>query len=72
MSDATPEPTKPTARRYVQVALNLPLRREFTYALPDGVDASPGNRVRVHFHGRKLGGVVTEVSDTTDLPVSKV
>jgi primosomal protein N' (replication factor Y) (superfamily II helicase) len=28
--------------------------------------------VRVHFHGRKLGGVVTAVSTTTDLPAAKV
>ena len=65
---ADPEP----ARTYVQVALNLPLRREFTYALPAGVTARPGNRVRVNFHGRALGGVVTAVGDTTDLPPSKV
>jgi primosomal protein N' (replication factor Y) len=58
--------------RYVQVALNLPLRREFTYALPRGVQARPGNRVLVQFHGRKLGGVVTAVSDTCDLPPQKV
>lgn len=57
---------------YVQVALNLPLRREFTYALPRGASARPGNRVLVHFHGRKLGGVVTAVSDTCDLPPAKV
>ncbi|MEZ6037531.1 MAG: primosomal protein N' [Planctomycetota bacterium] len=56
----------------MQVALNLPLRREFTYVLPDGITASPGNRVRVNFHGRKLGGVVTAVSDTTDLPIAKI
>ena len=72
MTDATPEPTGGESARYVQVALNLPLRREFTYALPDGVTAQPGNRVRVHFHGRKLGGVVTEVTDSTDLPPAKI
>jgi primosomal protein N' (replication factor Y) len=58
--------------RYVQVALNLPLRREFTYSLPEGATARPGNRVLVQFHGRKLGGVVTAVSDTCDLPPQKV
>jgi len=62
----------PTPRTYVQVALNLPLRREFTYALPAGITARPGNRVRVNFHGRALGGVVTAVGDTTDLPPAKV
>ena len=66
-----PDEAKPN-QRYVQVALNLPLRREFTYVLPAGMDALPGNRVRVNFHGRKLGGVVTAVSDTTDLPVNKI
>jgi hypothetical protein len=66
---ADPEPAKHT---YVQVALNLPLRREFTYALPAGIEARPGNRVRVNFHGRSLGGVVTAVGDTTDLPPAKV
>jgi len=68
MSDPAPVP----ATTYVQVALNLPLRREFTYALPAGVVAIPGNRVRVHFHGRKLGGIVTAVTDTTDLPAAKI
>ncbi|MFY9346049.1 MAG: primosomal protein N' [Planctomycetota bacterium] len=57
---------------YVQVALNLPLRREFTYALPPGLSARPGNRVRVDFHGRAAGGVVTAVSASTDLPPAKV
>jgi primosomal protein N' (replication factor Y) len=62
----------PEAATYVQVAINLPLRREFTYVLPRGLCARPGNRVRVHFHGRKLGGIVTAVSDTTDLPPAKL
>lgn len=57
---------------YVQVALNLPLRREFTYALPSGVTASLGNRVRVNFHGRSLGGVVTAVGVSSDLPAHKI
>ncbi|MFK7738843.1 MAG: primosomal protein N' [Planctomycetota bacterium] len=71
--DSVPKsPDEATDARYVQVALNLPLRREFTYRLPDGVDAMPGNRVRVHFHGRKLGGVVVAVTDTTDLPFNKI
>jgi primosomal protein N' (replication factor Y) (superfamily II helicase) len=67
-----PDPEQEPARTFVQVALNLPLRREFTYALPVGQTAQPGNRVRVNFHGRKLGGVVTEVAGQTDLPLSKV
>ncbi|MEO6596909.1 MAG: primosomal protein N' [Planctomycetota bacterium] len=68
MSELAPEPTT----TYVQVAINLPLRREFTYALAAGMQAAPGTRVRVNFHGRKLGGIVTAVSETTDLPPAKV
>lgn len=71
LPDSDPDAPK-SAPQFVQVALNLPLRREFTYVLPEGLTATPGNRVRVNFHGRKLGGVVTAVSDTTDLPVNKI
>jgi primosomal protein N' (replication factor Y) (superfamily II helicase) len=71
-SDPDQEAATLPERSYVQVALNLPLRREFTYALPPGVLAIPGNRVRVNFHGRKLGGVVTAISDTTDVPPAKI
>ncbi|MBL8733165.1 MAG: primosomal protein N' [Planctomycetes bacterium] len=66
------EPATKPPTTYVQVALNLPLRREFTYALPTGATARPGNRVRVVFHGRKLGGIVTAVTDTCELPPAKV
>ncbi len=66
------DPDRSQAERYVQVALNLPLRREFTYALPPGSSARPGNRVRVDFHGRALGGIVVAVADQTDLPPAKV
>ncbi|MBX3464524.1 MAG: primosomal protein N' [Planctomycetes bacterium] len=69
LAGAAPGEAAPT---YVQVALNLPLRREFTYRLPAGMSARPGNRVRVDFHGRALGGVVTAVASTTDLPPAKV
>ena len=63
---------EPPPRIYVQVALNLPLRREFTYALPLGTAVRPGNRVRVNFHGRALGGIVTAVAPTTELAPHKV
>jgi len=45
--------------RLVQVALPLPPRKTFTYALPEeGTDAPPGCRVRVPFAGRRLVGWV--------------
>src|SRR5262245_5563359 len=68
MTELQPE----QASSFVQVALNLPLRREFTYALPPGIAARPGNRVRVQFHGRRLGGVVVAVGSECDLPKAKV
>ncbi|MCC6784271.1 MAG: primosomal protein N' [Planctomycetes bacterium] len=52
-----------TPRRYVDVALALPLRTTFTYELPAPLDAEPGNRVRVPFRGRELPGVVIAVRD---------
>jgi primosomal protein N' (replication factor Y) (superfamily II helicase) len=67
-----PEPEPESAPTYVQVALKLPLRREFTYALPPAMSARPGNRVRVEFHGRSLGGVVTAVGGASDLPPHKI
>jgi primosomal protein N' (replication factor Y) len=57
---------------YVQVALNLPLRQEFTYALPPGVTVMPGNRVRVPFHGRRLVGIVTGIATSTDLEPARI
>ena len=72
MTEPVPAPRAESGTMYVQVALNLPLRREFTYALPPGAVVRPGNRVRVNFHGRGLGGIVTAVSPTTDLPPAKV
>lgn len=51
--------------RYVQVALDTPVRREFSYLLPDADDASgdpePGCRVRVPFGSRSAIGVVVGV-----------
>ncbi|MEP7132274.1 MAG: primosomal protein N' [Acidobacteriota bacterium] len=50
----TPEP-----RPIVSVALPLPLRREFSYLVPSGIDTpAPGTRVRVPFGERALTGVV--------------
>ena len=45
--------------RFVEVALPVPLRRRFTYALPEGIAVPAiGARVAVPFHGRKLAGFV--------------
>ena len=58
--------------QYVEVALNLPVRREFTYRLPEGRAAAVGSRVLVPFRGKRLPGIVTALSAETDLPAAKV
>jgi primosomal protein N' (replication factor Y) len=51
--------------RYCDVALPVPLRTLFTYAIPDALrDAvQPGTRVLVPFRNKSLVGVVVELSD---------
>lgn len=53
-----PEPV--SARVFVDVALNRPVRREFTYAVPDDLvpKVAPGVRVAVPFGARREVGVV--------------
>jgi len=47
-----------TEENFVSVALPVPLRRTFTYRVPDGMSLTPGMRVAVPFSGRKLAGIV--------------
>ncbi len=44
--------------RFVEVAFNLPVKREFTYRLPAGKNAAVGCRVTAPFGPRRLTGVV--------------
>ncbi len=72
---STPEPVVQPGDRagaFVEVALKLPLRTTFTYAVPAGMRARVGNRVRVPFRGRALPGVVVAVQETCALPAEKV
>ena len=43
---------------FVEVAIPVPLRRLFTYRVPDGLALMPGDRVAVPFHRRKVAGFV--------------
>ena len=53
--------------RYVEVAFNLPLKRCFTYSLPDGLEAGVGVRVSAPFGKRCLVGcVVAEPAQPPD------
>src|SRR5271155_33906 len=49
---------------YCEVALPIPLRSVFTYAVPRRLEVSvaPGSRVLVPFRNRAMTGVVLEVS----------
>ena len=48
---------------FVEVAVPVPLRKRFTYALPAELRdrVGPGSRVAVPFSGRKLAGIVLEL-----------
>ncbi|MGB5813065.1 MAG: primosomal protein N' [Polyangiales bacterium] len=54
--------------RYAEVALPVPLRKSFTYEVPETMRGrlEPGSRVAVPFSGRKLSGFV--VGFRSDLP----
>lgn len=57
---------------YIEVALNLPLKREFSYRLPPGMACEVGNRVEVPFRGRSMVGIATRVTESIDFDPSKV
>jgi len=59
---------------YVRVALNRPVRREFTYAVPPHLAprALVGTRVAVSFAHRRSIGVVVAVEDATEVPADRV
>jgi primosomal protein N' (replication factor Y) len=61
--------------RFVQVAIDTPLRRVFDYRLPvslDNASLQPGQRVRVPFGKRRVVGVIVAVTARSDVPVAKL
>ena len=70
------EPESATAAAtYLQVALNTPVRREFSYALPDAMgEVQEGMRVKVPFGQRSMVGVVVKVDPhpPVDVPVARI
>ncbi len=62
------------ANLYVQVALNRPMRREYTYAVPPVFEARVGEgvRVAVPFSGRREVAMVVATSPTTDVPKGRI
>ena len=47
-------------QRYIQVLLPLKLEWEPVYALPEGSNASIGDKIEVNFAGKNYVGIVTE------------
>src|SRR5687767_5613705 len=56
----------------VRVALDVPLAKLFDYALPQGMELAPGDRVTVPFGARQQLGVVIEVGAASELPQSRI
>ncbi len=52
---------------FCKVALPLPLPKTFDYRVPAGMPAAPGCRVKVPWGRRSLTGVVTELSDRSEV-----
>ena len=44
--------------RYIELAFNLPVKRQFTYSVPDGMEVMVGCRVSAPFGSRQLTGLV--------------
>ena len=59
--------------RYAQVALNVPVRKSFTYHIPDELAGrlAPGSLVRVEFGVAMQPAVVLAFCDETDIPSTK-
>ena len=71
------EPAPEEAERsgtFVEVALNRPVRREFTYTLAKDAweEIGVGGRVAVQFAGRRHVGVVVRKSESTSVPAKKL
>ena len=56
----------------VEVAIPVPLRRLFSYRIPEGAQLRPGDRVAVPFHRRKVAGFAVRGRDTPPEGVSRV
>ncbi len=59
----------------LRLAIDVPLRQLFDYRAPAGIGPQrlvPGMRLWVPFGRRRACGVLVELSDTTDIPVSRL
>lgn len=59
----------------LEIALPTPLRRQFDYLPPEGVDTArlqPGQRLRVRFGNQRLVGLIVRVKSESSLPLQKL
>ena len=59
-------------KTFIQVILPLRLEWEPCYALPEGVQAQVGSRVRVRFAGQEYVGAVSAVDVTPEMEESRI
>ncbi len=59
---------------YAEIALNIPVFREFTYAVPEELRGrlELGNQVTVMFHGRKTKGFIVRFRSETEVPKNRI
>jgi primosomal protein N' (replication factor Y) (superfamily II helicase) len=69
-----PEAPPPSSRTFADVALNRPVRREFTYGIPDELAAQvvPGVRVAVPFGPRRELGVVVGLRQDAAIDAKRI
>jgi primosomal protein N' (replication factor Y) (superfamily II helicase) len=58
--------------RFASIALPVPLRRAFTYRVPEGLSLAPGMRVAVPFAGQRLAGFVLSLDEEAPAEVTRV
>ncbi|MFN0008602.1 MAG: primosomal protein N' [Planctomycetota bacterium] len=74
-ADAEIQPPPPIpCSGFADVAVNRPVRCEFTYGVPEAIRARviPGSRVAVPLGGRREVGVVVGIRDDPGIPIARI
>ena len=63
----------PQAKKFAEVAVDVPTQpvRTFSYSIPDGLNISPGQLVRVPFGARTLQGIVFVLAENPQVAETK-
>jgi primosomal protein N' (replication factor Y) len=73
-AEAAGAPPGPGCSGFADVAVNRPVRCEFTYGVPDAIRARviPGSRVAVPLGGRREVGVVVGLREDPGIPIARI